>query len=132
MDHTRARRVRKKKVLFENTKSISQVLTDFCQNTSGHGFQYWVSASTYFERILWICIVACGFTFASIMVSSALSHWFKNPSSVAIRDPIHMKNIVLKIVLRFVLRCYFDSVTCANFSILFIFLVRGISIQFSI
>ena len=85
MDHTRARIVRKNEVLIENTKSISQVLTDFCQNTSGHGFQYWVSASTYFERTLWVCIVACGFTFASIMVSSALSHWFKNPSSVAIR-----------------------------------------------
>ena len=38
-------------------------------------------------------------------------------------DPIHMKNIVLKIVLRIVLRYYFDSVTCANFSILSIFLV---------
>lgn len=76
---------RKKKVFIKNVRSLPQVFSDFCQNTSAHGFQYWVSTGSLVERLLWIVIVACGFTFASIMVHSAVTHWSNNPSSVAIK-----------------------------------------------
>ena len=57
---------KKKKVVIENVRSLPQVFSDFCQNTSGHGFQYWVSAGSFFERLLWIGIVVSGFTIASL------------------------------------------------------------------
>ena len=77
-------RKRKKKAP-ENVKSLRHVFSDFCQNTSAHGFQYWVSAGSLPERLLWITIVGCGFTFAFILVRSAMNQWFKNPSSVDIK-----------------------------------------------
>ena len=85
MEQQRKRRNWRKKLISENIKSFSEVLLDFCQNTSAHGFQYWVSAGSLIERLLWIVIVACGFTFASIMVGSVVTHWRNNPSSVAIK-----------------------------------------------
>ena len=85
MEHEGRGRKRKKTVFSENAKSLPQVFSDFCQNTSAHGFQYWVSAGSLLERLLWISIVASGFTIAFLMVRSALSHWINNPSSVDIR-----------------------------------------------
>lgn len=66
-------------------KTLRQVLTDFCQNTSAHGFQYWVSSDSYFERLLWVAIVAFGFSTAYLLVQSVTSHWIHNPTSVAIK-----------------------------------------------
>ena len=48
---------------------ISRVLSEFCQNTSGHGFQYWVTASSAVEQALWVVVVLVGFTTGLIMVS---------------------------------------------------------------
>ena len=84
MEQEGTRGKRKKGVFSENVKSLPHVLSDFCQNTSAHGFQYWVSAGSLPERLLWIVIVGCGFTLASIMVSSVVTHWINNPSAVAI------------------------------------------------
>ena len=84
MEHLKKHKNRRNKLISENIKAFSKVFLDFCRNTSAHGFQYWVSAGSLIERLLWIVIVACGFTFASIMVSSTVTHWRNNPSSVAI------------------------------------------------
>lgn len=64
--------------------SISKVLSDYCQNTSGHGFQYWVSAESSVERVVWIAVVLAGFTTALFLVTSSITHWNEYPTSVDI------------------------------------------------
>ena len=48
---------------------LSKILSQFCRNTSGHGFHYWVTAGTAVERALWVGVVLAGFTAALILVS---------------------------------------------------------------
>ena len=85
MEPPEARAQRKKRVVFGNLKSLAGVFSDFCSNTSAHGFQYLVSTQSFFERMFWVGIVGLGFIFASIMVLSLASQWTENPSSVAIK-----------------------------------------------
>ena len=66
------------------SSSFAQVLSDYCQSTTIHGLQYWISAGTLAERILWIGIVCTGFASAFTLVSSAIRHWIEVPSKVAI------------------------------------------------
>ena len=77
MQHKQNRK-KKTRPPVENVRSLPLVFSDFCQNTSGHGFQYWVSAGSQLERLLWVAIVAFGFSAASIMVHSAVAHWINN------------------------------------------------------
>ena len=85
MDNKGKRRKGTKQIFSEKAKALRQVLTDFCQNTSAHGFQYWVSSDSYFERLLWVAIVAFGFLTAYLLVQSVTSHRIHNPTSVAIK-----------------------------------------------
>ena len=64
--------------------SISKALSDYCQNTSGHGFQYWVSAESAVERFLWVVVVLVGFITALFLVTSSITHWNDYPTSVDI------------------------------------------------
>ena len=52
----------------EKGRPLSKVLSEFCQNTSGHGFHYWVNAGSAVERALWVGVVLAGFTAALILV----------------------------------------------------------------
>ena len=72
----------------ERKDSPSQVLSDYCQNTSGHGFQYWVSAGSAVERALWVAVVLAGFTTAFVLVNSSVTYWNDYPTSVDIMDGI--------------------------------------------
>lgn len=65
-------------------EKLSKILSDYCANTTGHGFQYWVSARSRFERVLWVAVVVAGFSLSLIAVSSALTHWSNNPRKVRI------------------------------------------------
>ena len=49
---------------------FSQILFEFCQETSGHGIQYWVSARSTVEKVSWVIVVLIGFVTASMMVSN--------------------------------------------------------------
>ena len=69
----------------QNGQSLSQVLKDFCRNTSAHGFHYWVSAGSYIERLFWVAVVMSGFVIASTMVSSVITHWNNHPTDVAVK-----------------------------------------------
>ena len=62
-----------------------QVLTDYCANTTGHGFQYWFSAGTTLERAFWVVVVFIGLLLGLVMVSAALKNWSDNPEKVAIK-----------------------------------------------
>ena len=53
-------------------RPLSKTLSEFCQNTSGHGFHYWVTAGSAVERALWVGVVLAGFTAALILVSDKL------------------------------------------------------------
>ena len=64
--------------------SMSKALTDYCQNTSGHGFQYWVSAESPVERVLWVAVVLLGFATALFLVTSSITQWNDFPTSVDI------------------------------------------------
>ena len=92
--------------------SISKVLSDYCQNTSGHGFQYWVSAGSAVERVLWIAVVLAGFTLALFLVTSSLTHWKDYPTSVDIMDGTQMAS-------RYLLRVE----CCISIKWIFIFLI---------
>ena len=78
MDTDKARRKK------SQISSIVQVLSDYCQNTTIHGIQYWISAGTVVERVLWVGIVCIGFATAFTLVSSAIQHWIDVPSKVTI------------------------------------------------
>ena len=69
-------------------QSLSQVLNDYCRNTSAHGFHYWVSAGSNIERLFWVAVVMSGFVIASTMVSSVIAHWNLNPTEVTVKGPI--------------------------------------------
>ena len=78
-------RPKKRRKNSEKANTLCQVLRDFCENTSAHGFQYWISSDSLLERLLWVAIVACGFTLCSIMIYYVVAHWINHPSSVAIK-----------------------------------------------
>ena len=40
--------------------ALKTTLRDYCENTSLHGFAYWVSSRKLIERFFWVVIV-CGF-----------------------------------------------------------------------
>ena len=64
--------------------SISKTLAKYCENCSGHGFQYWVADVSVFEKLLWVAVVLFFFTSGAVMVNEAESHWRGNPSAVEI------------------------------------------------
>ena len=78
--------------------------TDFCENTSLHGFSYWISAGSaqfdnvistftvaFFsianmcEKLFWVIIVATGLILASILLNSAIDEWINNPTGISCR-----------------------------------------------
>ena len=85
MEHKGFNRKRETKLSDRNVSSLSHVFSDFCQSTSGHGFKYWVSSDSDFEKLLWVAIVAFGFSAASIILHSAVTNWINNKGSVTIK-----------------------------------------------
>ena len=79
-------------------KTVSSVMKSYCESTSVHGFSYWISAGTKYdkiccapfiilmvlgsvtEKIFWIFVVIAGFSCASILVAGAIVEWITNPS----------------------------------------------------
>ena len=62
----------------------TRVLKEYCENTTAHGFQYWVTARSSAEKVLWVAIVLTGFVTGILMVSATVGHWFDFPTKMAI------------------------------------------------
>ena len=75
-------KVRKKKA--QSDHSVSKILKDYCENCSGHGFQYWVADSSVLEKLFWVAVVLFFFTSGAAMVNEAVTHWSVNPDVVEI------------------------------------------------
>ncbi len=56
----------------------------YCENTSIHGFAYWVAAPRISERIFWVCVVLFGFTCASLIIHTAITDWIEYPGTTGI------------------------------------------------
>ena len=66
-------------------KALSSTGNDYCQNTTVHGFAYWVSPDCHpVEKVFWIVIVIIGFTAGAIIVSKAIISWNEKPKKVEI------------------------------------------------
>ena len=63
---------------------LNGVLKAYCENTTAHGFQYWISARSVAEKLLWVAIVLIGFATALISVSAAITQWIRFPTQMAI------------------------------------------------
>ena len=77
-------KVRKKIAESPSDQSVSKILKDYCENCSGHGFQYWVADSSVLEKLFWVVVVLFFFTSGTVMVNEAVTHWGDNPKSVEI------------------------------------------------
>ena len=64
--------------------SVTKILRDYCENCSGHGFQYWVADSSAIEKSFWVAVVLFFFTSGAVMVNEAVLHWGDNPKAVEI------------------------------------------------
>ena len=83
---------------------LKQAGTDFCENTSLHGFSYWVSDGknhnaqrTYLfikmylfstanipEKAFWVTIVILGLIAGSYLLNEAVDEWVNNPTGKVI------------------------------------------------
>ena len=91
----------RKRVPIKKSKVLKEAGSDFCENTSLHGFAYWVSSSwccvnyiytlilkfllfvtieNGLERAFWVVIVFICFGYALYLVSSQMSYWRHNPT----------------------------------------------------
>ena len=85
---------------------LKQAGTDFCENTSLHGFSYWVSDGKRFqillplqiisnsilsianipEKIFWVAIVVIGGILGSELLYQAVDEWANNPTGKIMLD----------------------------------------------
>jgi hypothetical protein len=66
-------------VLASNAKS-------YCENTTIHGFVYWVTAPRLLEKLFWVVVVIVGLVFAGLIIKSAIEDWQENPGVVTIKS----------------------------------------------
>jgi hypothetical protein len=52
---------------------------EYCETTTVHGFQYWVSAPGHLEKLFWVIVVITGFSCAGSIISIAVQDWMENP-----------------------------------------------------
>jgi hypothetical protein len=66
-------------VLASNAKS-------YCENTTIHGFVFWVTAPRLLEKLFWVVVVIVGLVFAGLIIKSAIEDWQENPGVVTIKS----------------------------------------------
>ena len=71
----------------------------YCENTTVHGFAYWVSAPRAAEKLAWVAVVIAGFAAGGSIVASAVRDWIVNPSVTTIDtfSKVPLSNFVHKL-----------------------------------
>ena len=58
----------------------------YCEKSSIHGFEYWVTADNIFERLCWVIIVTVFFTCAAFLIAASFQEWRDKPGIVVIQS----------------------------------------------
>ncbi len=71
-----------------STKSIKrqgfESVQEYCDESSIHGFQFVAPSRHCGQRLIWIVLIVCAFTFAGIVVKSLLDNWDNSPTVTTI------------------------------------------------
>ncbi len=101
-----AKNRKKKKALFGKAKALSTA-KEYCQQSSIHGFSYWVADGmkgfrkstgsnvpqtertvNATERIFWLLMTLMSFGFAGFILKSAIVDWIENPAGNTILNTL--------------------------------------------
>ena len=70
----------------------------FLESSTIHGLSY-ISTTSAFSKLFWICTVVCGFLTAGIIISNTALDWEKNPIETSIEtfpiSEVHFPNIIV-------------------------------------
>ena len=58
---------------------------EYCENTTIHGFSYWVSGENLSQKLFWVATVALGLLGACLIFSSAVQGWIDEPATSVIK-----------------------------------------------
>ena len=62
---------------------------DFLESSTIHGLTY-ISTTTKYSKLFWVCTVCCGFLTACTFINNAASDWGENPVETSIETfPIY-------------------------------------------
>lgn len=73
-------------------KDLKKGLTDYCSETSAHGFRYVVEGRNILEKSFWILIMTIGFFYCGYQIYEAFSYWEEHPLMTtidAVDLPVH-------------------------------------------
>ena len=108
--HTKAQEIQKEKKNIVLSNAI-----EYCENTTIHGFSYWVSCESLPQKLFWVATVAVGMLCASLFFSSAIQGWILEPTTTVITT-FSKVNIPFLHELRVVsLNCHLQS--CVEFNL---------------
>jgi hypothetical protein len=58
----------------------------YCENTTIHGFSYWINAPRLLEKLFWVTVVVFGLICASLIIKTAVKDWQNNPTVTVIQS----------------------------------------------
>ena len=58
---------------------------EYCENTTIHGFSYWVSCESLPQKLFWVATVVAGLFCACLINSSAVQGWIDKPATTVIQ-----------------------------------------------
>ena len=78
--HTKAQEIQKEKKNIVLSNAI-----EYCENTTIHGFSYWVSCESLPQKLFWVATVVAGLFCACLINSSAVQGWIDKPATTVIQ-----------------------------------------------
>jgi hypothetical protein len=76
-----------KKIQFNPTFTIVKAnARAYCENTSIHGFSYWITAPRLLEKFFWVIVVVFGLICASLIINTAVKDWQDSPTVTVIKS----------------------------------------------
>jgi hypothetical protein len=80
------------------TSTLLSTGREYCNNTSIHGYGYWISSSNICERVFWVTIVLIGFSFSGYIVKAAVEE-SKNAIQFSTCSTILSVPVILSVML---------------------------------
>jgi hypothetical protein len=76
----------KKKPPNPTCKIVKANARAYCENTSIHGFSYWITAPRLLEKFFWVIVVVSGLFCASLIIDTAVQDWQDSPTVTVIKS----------------------------------------------
>ena len=83
---TRSKEFAKKKM---TTKSLSNAMQTFCEESSLHGVQFLAPSRNISLNIIWGCLLVLGIAGASLVCNELVKQWDDNPVVTTIESTTH-------------------------------------------